>query len=467
MSLERGKQQETWNEACLGLNLLRRLIVRAPEVLSSQMRETVDATLTQIGNLRSSVSRLAILMMGDLFAELTRPMEKYIDKVIATLQKKVGAEASSFIREDVTRVLGVILYTANPIKSLGALLSSAESKNKDVRTIAVQFMCEAVGRIGDRVLDIRDADRLLKMMAQFVQDSAPEVRQHARRVLFLLVQLDNFDAIVAKTLTGTALRDMQAAAESLRKRGLDQTVRSGAAVGASTTRGRSSATRGAKTKSSAAVGGGSAAVKEIQEAFKQKDFRVRDEAIDQLVALAESKPALFLGDAVNAFFDFAPLLTDVNSKVNLHSIEALGRLVPALGSALEPVLPELMPALAHNFASKNGSIQSAANEAMATCCSCIEPASLIPALGTTMKKGNPVVQEALLPFVALAAEASAADAKACRQLSKHLVRTLVRASEDQRLAAQLGLVWQALYSALGQDLISHAAMTDKVRAMIN
>ena len=59
-----------------GLNLIRRLVKFHPEVITDQTHTVVVAVMNEVKNLRSSVSKLAIMCMAEMFQELKSAMDK-------------------------------------------------------------------------------------------------------------------------------------------------------------------------------------------------------------------------------------------------------------------------------------------------------------------------------------------------------------------------------------------------------
>eukprot|EP00730_Choanoeca_flexa_P001418 TRINITY_DN10627_c0_g2_i1.p1 TRINITY_DN10627_c0_g2~~TRINITY_DN10627_c0_g2_i1.p1 ORF type:complete len:1396 (+),score=186.15 TRINITY_DN10627_c0_g2_i1:135-4322(+) len=456
-SLDRGSNQETWMEKCEGLNLLRRLLVHEPDFVVDHMKEIIDAAVLEVGNLRSSVSRLAILLLGDLYAELPKPVEKHLTVSVAALQRKSGAEASAFIREDVDRALGVMVYSVHPVKSLNALLPTADSKISHVRSTAARFLAESVGRIGDRVLEVRDTEKLIRTTASLIQDQHAETRQHARKLLFLLASLDAFEGQYTKVLSGSALRAVESAVATLRKKGLEQVVGSQTSAMNITRRAKSSS---ATSRSRSATGRKipSDTVKTLGGQLSAKDWKKREQACKDLVELITKSPAAFLASGVNLLFDFVPLLTDSNSKVNAYALECLCDIIPMLQSGMEPVLAEALPAIAQSLSSKNSNIRSAAQKGMEMACQFIELSALAPALSAMVLKGTPVSNEAVLPHLIALCDGAQQDERSHKALQKHMVKVAVRLHQDQRLRTHTADLWRALHQALGEILLSHKAL---------
>jgi hypothetical protein len=463
LALERGEQQETWMEKCEGLSILRRLLVHNMEAISEDLKTICDAAVNEVGNLRSSVSRLAILFLGDLYAELPKAMEKHLAVSVAALQRKSGAEASAFIREDIDRALGVMVFSVHPLKSLSALLPTAESRISHVRVSAAKFLAEAVGRIGDRVLEVRDTEKLLRTTSSLLQDQHAETRQHGRKLLFLLASLEAFETHCTKVLSGNDLRAVETAVASLRKRGLEEP--SSARSMASTRRGRSSSAS-SQPRSAGGKRISGDALKQISSQLAAKDWKEREQACSALMALVVANPTAFATTAINTVFDFIPLLTDSNSKVNLLALQTAGDFVPVLHATLEPVLAEMIPALMHSLSSKNGGIQAEAASVVSSLLQHIELPVLGAPLASAVLKGTPVSNEAILPLLVTLVQTHAGDPKACKALHKYIVKVAAKLHQDQRLRVHTVVLWRALHSALGEPMFSHSAVKGKIDSEI-
>ena len=105
-------------------------------------------------NLRSSVSRLAIVTLGDMFDLLGKNMDPELELTVGALLKKISAEqGSTFIREDVDKCLEKMSERVSPQKALAALMSSAsvEQKSNLVRRTGAKFISDFVGILGAKV----------------------------------------------------------------------------------------------------------------------------------------------------------------------------------------------------------------------------------------------------------------------------------------------------------------------------
>ena len=71
------------------------------------------------------------------------------------------------------------------------------------------------------------------------------------------------------------------------------------------------------------------------------------------------------------FDAFLPRLTDANSKVNLHALEAFSNIVPLLGDLLLPIVTSIVEALVPNLASKQATIHNTAETVLELITQCI------------------------------------------------------------------------------------------------
>ena len=90
-----------------------------------------------------------------------------------------------------------------------------------------------------------------------------------------------------------------------------------------------------------------------------------------LTPLSPPHPLTYLCVTLQVFDAFSPRLTDRNSKVNLHALEAFSNIVPLLGNTLVPIVNNIVTALVPNLASRNPTIHSTAMTVLDLLSQCI------------------------------------------------------------------------------------------------
>ena len=79
--------------------------------------------LTQVNNLRSMVSRAAIVTLAHLYAHLGRDMDAQVEGTARALLQKL-CEAKACIRKDAELALGHMVANVSPSRSLTALVNT-------------------------------------------------------------------------------------------------------------------------------------------------------------------------------------------------------------------------------------------------------------------------------------------------------------------------------------------------------
>lgn len=221
---------ETWMGKIEGIQTISRLAQVHPNVLLPQLHPVVLALLTEVKNLRSSVSRAAILTIGDLFAALRRNMEQDLELVTSTLLNKSG-ETVGFIRDDIEKVMKHLVDNITPNKAALAIIAGGAShRNGAVRKTAAHSLLSVVEKMGAvRILTTAKdvTERLLPTTAHFVMDATPLTRYYGRRIFHLLMQHPNFDKLLTRYVQPSTLRNISSILDSVRKKGVGEKPKEG------------------------------------------------------------------------------------------------------------------------------------------------------------------------------------------------------------------------------------------------
>ncbi|XP_026116337.1 TOG array regulator of axonemal microtubules protein 1-like isoform X3 [Carassius auratus] len=376
---------DDWEKKIEGVNFLRSLAQYHPDVLMSRIHDVCLALVQEVRNLRSGVSRVAVVTLGEMFAALQKGMDQELDGTVRALLQKAG-ECNAFIRQDVERALDSMMKNCSLTRSMSALLTGGLGHlNSVVRKCAAQRLCALLERVGAaRLLSgAKDVtERILPAVWKLVQDSSQEARYFGRRMLLFLSSHRDFDKMLEKFIPAKDLPAVRDTVFTLKTKGLGEMPQdapsargrrslagSGLVHTSSLTRETLSSSRDCgKVGSKAAthsLADRSEYVKQMKTLLNSKDFRERIKAIDQLVCDCEENPALVISNLFPVFDALKARLQESNSKVNLRALEALQPIVALLRDSLAPVLNILVPAVVDNHLnSKSSSISSAAQGAV-------------------------------------------------------------------------------------------------------
>ncbi|XP_053512791.1 TOG array regulator of axonemal microtubules protein 1 isoform X5 [Artibeus jamaicensis] len=377
---------EDWEKKIEGLNFIRCLAAFHSEILNTKLHETNFAVVQEVKNLRSGVSRAAVVCLSDLFTYLKKSMDQELDTTVKVLLHKAG-ESNTFIREDVDKALKAMVSSVTPARAVVSLINGGQSHlHTAVRKCTAQHLSDVLGFMElDHILSgTKDmADRILPAAAKFAQDSSQETRYYGRKMLFLMMYHPNFDKMLEKYVPSKDLPYIKESVKSLRHKGLGDLP-----LDTPSAKGRRSHTGGVGNTRSSSVSrdvfnSAEREVTEIREATRKsvphnsvesaeyikvitgllnaKDFRDRINGIKQLLSDTENNQELVVGNIVKIFDAFKSRLHDSNSKVNLVALETMHKMIPLLRDNLSPIINMLIPAIVdNNLNSKNPGIYAAA-----------------------------------------------------------------------------------------------------------
>ncbi|KAF7483185.1 TOG array regulator of axonemal microtubules protein 1 isoform X2 [Marmota monax] len=377
---------EDWEKKIEGLNFIRCLAAFHSEILNTKLHETNFAVVQEVKNLRSGVSRAAVVCLSDLFTYLKKSMDQELDTTVKVLLHKAG-ESNTFIREDVDKALRAMVNNVTPARAVVSLINGGQSHlHIAVRRCTAQHLSDVVEFMEpERILSgTKDmAERLLPAAAKFAQDSSQETRYYGRKMLFLLMYHPNFEKMLEKCVPSKDLPYIKESVKNLRQKGLGEIP-----LDTPSAKGRRSHTGsvGNARSSSVSRDSFSSAEREITEVrevarksiprnslesaeyvkvitnlLNAKDFRDRINGIKQLLSDAENNQELVVGNIVKIFDAFKSRLHDSNSKVNLVALETMHKMIPLLRDNLSPIINMLIPAIVdNNLNSKNPGIYTAA-----------------------------------------------------------------------------------------------------------
>ncbi|CAH6839261.1 TOG array regulator of axonemal microtubules protein 1 isoform X2 [Phodopus roborovskii] len=377
---------EDWEKKMEGLNFIRCLAAFHSDLLNTKLHETNFAVVQEVKNLRSGVSRAAVVCLSDLFTYLKRSMDQELDTAVRALLHKAG-ESNTFIREDVDKALKAMVNNVTPARAVISLINGGQSHlHIAVRRCTAQHLADVVEFMEpERILSgTKDmAERLLPAAAKFAQDSSQETRYYGRKMLFLLMGHPNFEKMLEKYIPSKDLPYIKESVKNLRQKGLGEVP-----LDTPSAKGRRSHTGsvGHMRSSSVSRDAFSSAEREVTEVrevprkpaprnslesaeyikvitglLNAKDFRDRINGIKQLLSDTENNQELVVGNIVKIFDAFKSRLHDSNSKVNLVALETMYKMIPLLGDNLSPIINMLIPAIVdNNLNSKNPGIYAAA-----------------------------------------------------------------------------------------------------------
>lgn len=367
---------DDWEKKIEGLTFLRSLVKYHSDVLISRLHDICLVLIQEVRNLRSGVSRMAVVTLGELYSGLQKGMDQELDATAKALLHKAG-ESNAFIRLDVDAALDSMVQNCTPTRSMSALLTGGLGHlNAVVRKCTSQHLAAVVEKIGAaRLLSgTKDlTDRIFPAVCKLAQDSSQETRYYGRRMLLLLSSHRDFDKMLVKYIPDKDLGTIRDTVLTLKTKGLGEmhhdtpSARGRHSLSGGGLEHVSSLTRDpqhAHCKDKAqiqSIADKTEYIKQLKALLGSKDFRERIKGISQLVTDCEDNPYLVIGNMFPVFDAFKSRLQESNSKVNLYALEALLKIIKLLNDNLSQVVFILVPAIVDSHLnSKNDAIYMAA-----------------------------------------------------------------------------------------------------------
>ncbi|XP_064185374.1 TOG array regulator of axonemal microtubules protein 1 [Anguilla rostrata] len=388
-----------WEKKIEGMTFLSCLTQYHTAVLGARLPDVCRALIPEVMNLRSGVSRVAVATLGNMYTHLQRGMDQELEGTATALLHKVCV-SNAFLRQDVDAALHSMVQNCTPTRVMNALLTGGvRHLNSMVRKCTAQHMADLVEKIGaGRLLSGTTdlTDRILPAIARLAQDSSQEARYYGRQMLLFLASHQDFDKIVKKYIPAKDLPTLRDLVFTLKTKGLGEMPQDTPSA-----RGRRSLPGSGTSRASSLpreplslvnresreynhraqahnIAERTEYIKQMKVQMGSKDFRERIKAIDQVAAECKNNPDMVIACIFPVFDAIKARLQESNSKVNLHALEALQRIIPALKENLAQVINILVPAIVDNHLnSKNNAIYSAAVTALETLMQDIDNALLL------------------------------------------------------------------------------------------
>ncbi|XP_065695620.2 TOG array regulator of axonemal microtubules protein 1 isoform X2 [Patagioenas fasciata] len=483
---------EDWEKKIEGLNLVRCLSAYHAPTLATKLHETSLAVAEEVKNLRSGVSRAAVVCLGDLFTHLRTSMDQELDNAVKVLLHKAG-ESNTFLREEVDKALKAMVTNVTPARALCSLINGGQSHlHSAVRRCTAQHLADTLESMGpERVLagTKAGADRVVPAIARFAQDSSQQTRYYGRKMLFIMMTHPDFDKTLEKYVPPKDLPYIKESVSNLREKGLgempldtpsakgrrSQTSSVGHSRSSSTSRDALNTTDRETTEAREVTRKtvprnsleNEEYVKDIIGLLNAKDFRDRINGIKQLVSDTENNQGLVVANIVKIFDAFKSRLHDSNSKVNQAALEAMHKMVPLLKDNLSPTINMLIPALVdNNLNSKNAGIYDAATNVIEALCQHVDNYLLLQPFCTKAQFLNGKAKQDMTEKLAdLVTELYPRKPYAVEQkvlvVLWHLLGNMTSSGSlpgaGGNIRAATAKLARALFAQMGPSLLTHAA----------
>eukprot|EP00743_Colponemidia_sp_Colp-15_P007986 GILK01008649.1.p1 GENE.GILK01008649.1~~GILK01008649.1.p1 ORF type:complete len:1647 (-),score=313.75 GILK01008649.1:294-5174(-) len=203
-----------WMKQFEALSTVRRIVAHHTNVLgTAQLHAVTLEVLIHVDSLRSSLARNAMLCMADMFSCLKRQMDADLDQVVPVLLKR-AADTNTFIAEEAEKAMLAMTQCVSENRALGSLLNCSGNRNVVAKAKIASYLERVVERMGPRIAQCKDLDRLVQVTTQLLSEGSSEIRTASKRCLVMLSKCmpssAEFDRTLHRLLSDSAYNKVKA-----------------------------------------------------------------------------------------------------------------------------------------------------------------------------------------------------------------------------------------------------------------
>lgn len=176
--------KDEWSVQFEACNVVRRICKHHQSIIiqqgSNQLSGIISSLIKIADSLRSSLSKIALMTISEMFIFLKRCMEPYLENIIKILLKK-GSDTNTFISDEAEKALINMCNNCSDSKVLSVLLlSNTNAKSNLIRQKISKCLETLIRALGNNVLFFKDSDKLINQLATYLSDACPDVRNNAK-----------------------------------------------------------------------------------------------------------------------------------------------------------------------------------------------------------------------------------------------------------------------------------------------
>ena len=188
-ALEQLKTSE-WAKQFEGCTTIKRIAVFHPQLLATShplTSPTMKELTKVVDSLRSQLAKNAILTISTIFESLgtQRDLDAHLEMVIPTLLKR-ATDTNVFIYEPADKALVIVCTVGSEGRVFNCLLSQQSIKSNIMKSKVTMCYNVLIDKLGSRVRQFKDVERLIQQLASSLNEGAIEVRSVAKLGLLSL-----------------------------------------------------------------------------------------------------------------------------------------------------------------------------------------------------------------------------------------------------------------------------------------
>lgn len=349
------------------LNKLRRLLKFNSNLFSNApIHSIVMQVLKWADSLRSSLSKNALIVVGELCASIPKQIDPELESVLNSVLRK-SADTNVFISEQADKSLASICRYCNESRVINLLFSSVNStRSSQIKAkTAMCFLTIFENKSGE-IRRLKELERMIQLLSALTREASAEVRYNAKAALNYLNSLipADFDKIIKRALSSN---DYQSTKEAMNRSEAESPIkkllRSSELPSRSPFRPRSTEP-----------------IDIIREDLNNDDWIRRVEAISKLKDLGIKSKTI----TSKSLHCLITGLNDLDSRVSMHTLTVISKLLPCTTN--KPDISPLIPGLVTLLNSQNNLLRNNAKDVCRILIHQGDLSQVVPALLNSVKR---------------------------------------------------------------------------------
>ncbi|CAI5452065.1 unnamed protein product [Caenorhabditis angaria] len=377
-------ESDEWSDKVEGLNMISALSETNSRQIQDNLKDVIIAVLNECKNLRSSVSRVAIVTIGTVAQNLNSKIDSEMEKICAVLLNKAGDVSNAFIREDATDSLNKLVQSATAGKALqGIITAGSKSKNNTIRASCASFVNDIISIQGSSTImnNPSTLSTVLPILIMFCKDQTPQVRQYGKQALLFLAKDTNFERLLRKNAGESEGKVIREILSGIEKRGNESM---------SGTLSRVGSTRKVQKKLPDSL---QLDLDEIRTELLASGWERRQSGLQRFEEMC-SHAAKAVASDTRLIEAFIARIGDLNTKVASYAMDTYLVTLATMSklysteSNLKAVLNQLLFALTAHLSSKSEEHRHLAQTCIQHTIKTIDSVCLLPAMTAATRKSN-------------------------------------------------------------------------------
>ena len=184
-------KSDDWKRQFEASNIFRRFLQFHSSFLTTSvsfnLHTTTQDILRMVESLRSNLAKNALITLTEMCIALKRQLDAEAEMIIAKLIKK-GSDANSFISEEVRKAFVAVSQNCSETKIIPILVSILNQKATPAKLNICLCVEAIITKNENRVNQVRDFDRMVVILGNYLLDSAVEVRNSAKQAMSILLK---------------------------------------------------------------------------------------------------------------------------------------------------------------------------------------------------------------------------------------------------------------------------------------